>query len=160
MIHVVSAFIVRNGRVLLQQRSPSRDFAFCWESPGGKVEPGDTDARAALQRELDEEVGWKSRPSGPTPLHYRSPFEEQAGLIEANPFFFSTFGPPAMSKEFTVSFHHVVPARWWTPRLIDAEGLGWFTLQEMEELNLIPGNRRMCDQISLRKWMTDWETEG
>jgi 8-oxo-dGTP pyrophosphatase MutT (NUDIX family) len=38
MIEVVSAMIHRRGRILLTQRRAGKDFAFRWESPGGKVE--------------------------------------------------------------------------------------------------------------------------
>jgi len=42
------------------QRGPNGAFPGCWEFPGGKVEPGEDD-RAALARELDEELSWKPR---------------------------------------------------------------------------------------------------
>ncbi|WP_229371901.1 (deoxy)nucleoside triphosphate pyrophosphohydrolase [Umezawaea beigongshangensis] len=52
---VVGAAIVRDGRLLVQQRAwPERD-AGRWELPGGRVEPGESDA-AALERECAEEL--------------------------------------------------------------------------------------------------------
>src|SRR5208283_5252202 len=56
MIEVVSAIIVKHGRILLQQRPPLKDFPFCWESPGGKVD-GNESHHQALRRELLEELG-------------------------------------------------------------------------------------------------------
>jgi 8-oxo-dGTP diphosphatase len=56
MIRVVAAVIVRDGRLLAAQRPPGKREALKWELPGGKVEPGETDA-AALARELAEELG-------------------------------------------------------------------------------------------------------
>jgi 8-oxo-dGTP diphosphatase len=53
---VVAAVIVEEGRVLLSQRKAGQHLAGAWEFPGGKVEPGE-DPRAALARELSEELG-------------------------------------------------------------------------------------------------------
>lgn len=44
------------GRYLVQQRLPGRSRALLWEFPGGKVEPGESDAQA-LVREAREELG-------------------------------------------------------------------------------------------------------
>lgn len=53
---VVGAAIVHNGRLLAQQRSyPERD-AGRWELPGGRVEPGESEADAVV-RECAEELG-------------------------------------------------------------------------------------------------------
>lgn len=54
-IPVVGAVIERDGRVLCARRG-SGEFAGSWEFPGGKVEPGE-DPRAALAREISEELG-------------------------------------------------------------------------------------------------------
>ncbi|MGN6605860.1 MAG: (deoxy)nucleoside triphosphate pyrophosphohydrolase [Jatrophihabitans sp.] len=56
MIAVVAAAIVRDGRVLAARRSRPEAVAGGWEFPGGKVEPGETEAEA-LVREIDEELG-------------------------------------------------------------------------------------------------------
>jgi 8-oxo-dGTP diphosphatase len=53
---VSAAVIVAAGRVLLTQRKSGTHLAGAWELPGGKVEP-DEDPRAALVRELAEEIG-------------------------------------------------------------------------------------------------------
>lgn len=53
---VVAAIIEVNHRVLICQRREGDRYAFKWEFPGGKVKPGET-LRAALQRELREELG-------------------------------------------------------------------------------------------------------
>lgn len=44
------------GRFLVQQRLPGKSRALLWEFPGGKVEPGESDAEA-LVREAREELG-------------------------------------------------------------------------------------------------------
>jgi 8-oxo-dGTP diphosphatase len=53
---VAAAVIVRGDRVLLTQRPRGTHLEDHWEFPGGKVEP-DEDPRAALARELREELG-------------------------------------------------------------------------------------------------------
>ena len=53
---IVAAAIIIDGRVLACQRSAPPDAAGRWEFPGGKVEPGETDAQA-LARECAEELG-------------------------------------------------------------------------------------------------------
>ena len=44
------------GRVLLAQRPAGKEWAGCWEFPGGKVDPAESAAQA-LVRELHEELG-------------------------------------------------------------------------------------------------------
>ncbi|MFN7132728.1 MAG: (deoxy)nucleoside triphosphate pyrophosphohydrolase [Myxococcales bacterium] len=54
-ITVVGAMIERDGKYLITQRKPTATLPLLWEFPGGRVEPGETDAQA-LQRELREEM--------------------------------------------------------------------------------------------------------
>lgn len=56
VVEVVAAAIVKDGRLLLAQRTRPAELAGMWELPGGKVEQGETPA-AALVRELHEELG-------------------------------------------------------------------------------------------------------
>jgi 8-oxo-dGTP diphosphatase len=57
MIEVAAGVLTDpQGRVLLMQRLPGKHLAGLWEFPGGKIEAGETVARALL-RELDEELG-------------------------------------------------------------------------------------------------------
>jgi 8-oxo-dGTP diphosphatase len=53
---VAAAVLIEQSRVLLTQRRAGTHLAGAWEFPGGKVEPGE-DPRAALRRELAEELG-------------------------------------------------------------------------------------------------------
>lgn len=53
---VSAAVVVSGGKVLLSQRKKGSHLADLWEFPGGKVEAGE-DPRAALARELEEELG-------------------------------------------------------------------------------------------------------
>ena len=62
---VAAAVIIRgDGEVLLAQRPPGKAYAGYWEFPGGKLEPGET-PRAALDRELHEELGLTVRHAAP-----------------------------------------------------------------------------------------------
>ena len=57
-VRVVAALIestTEPGSYLVQQRLPNKSRANKWEFPGGKVEPGETDAQA-LAREGHEEL--------------------------------------------------------------------------------------------------------
>ncbi len=55
-IHVVAAIFVRDGKIMAARRAAHKAAAGLWEFPGGKVEIGE-DARAALAREIEEELG-------------------------------------------------------------------------------------------------------
>jgi 8-oxo-dGTP diphosphatase len=59
-ILVAAAVLIEDGRVLLTQRKQGSHLAGAWEFPGGKVEEGE-DPRAALARELAEELGIEVR---------------------------------------------------------------------------------------------------
>lgn len=53
---VAAGVVIENGKVLLSRRKKGSHLAGRWEFPGGKAEPGE-DPRAALRRELEEELG-------------------------------------------------------------------------------------------------------
>ena len=61
---VAAAVIERPGEFLLAQRPAGKPYPGYWEFPGGKIEPGE-DARAALVRELAEELGIEVREATP-----------------------------------------------------------------------------------------------
>jgi 8-oxo-dGTP diphosphatase len=54
-VRVVAALICRDREILVQQRKPGGPRGLLWEFPGGKVEPGESDADA-LVRECKEEL--------------------------------------------------------------------------------------------------------
>jgi 8-oxo-dGTP diphosphatase len=65
LTEVAAAVIERpDGTFLLAQRPAGKPYPGYWEFPGGKIEPGE-DARAALARELREELGIEVRESSP-----------------------------------------------------------------------------------------------
>ncbi len=54
-VRVVTAAIIREGKLLLCRRSDDSDYNGYFEFPGGKVEVGESDI-IALKRELTEEL--------------------------------------------------------------------------------------------------------
>jgi 8-oxo-dGTP diphosphatase len=56
MKRVVAALIVKDGQVLICQRTAQQTMPLKWEFPGGKIEAGEGE-EAALRRELEEELG-------------------------------------------------------------------------------------------------------
>lgn len=57
VVHAAVAVLLRDdGHVLLAERPADKSWPGWWEFPGGKIEAGETPF-AALQRELDEELG-------------------------------------------------------------------------------------------------------
>lgn len=77
---VVAAIITRDGKVLACQRSRNSEFALKWEFPGGKIQPGET-PRAALARELDEELGIRAK-IGSEVCHTRHRYLEMQEPVE------------------------------------------------------------------------------
>ena len=56
MKRVVAGLIVKEGKVLVCQRTRHQTMPLKWEFPGGKIEEGEQ-PRYALRRELEEELG-------------------------------------------------------------------------------------------------------
>ncbi len=61
-VPAVLAVVVRDGRVLLVRRANNPDKGL-WGYPGGRIEPGETWAQAAI-RELREETGVRAEAVG------------------------------------------------------------------------------------------------
>jgi 8-oxo-dGTP diphosphatase len=56
MKRVVAALMMKDGEILVCQRTRHQPMPLKWEFPGGKIEEGEQ-PRDALRRELDEELG-------------------------------------------------------------------------------------------------------
>lgn len=55
-IRVVAAVVQVDGKYLITQRRENATLPLLWEFPGGRVEPGESDAEA-LKREFHERLG-------------------------------------------------------------------------------------------------------
>jgi mutator protein MutT len=128
VIEVVSALIVQDGRLLLTQRTRSdQDYPFRWETPGGKVEAGETHAEA-LVRELREELG-----------------SEVESIRERDIWTGEVERPGRESVR--LSLYPVILAG--APRPAEGQGMGWFNQAEFIGLrrNLMPGNEKAFSQM-------------
>lgn len=116
MIEVVWAVLRQNDRFLLAQRSWVNYVDGTWVFPGGKIDPEDTDAIAAIYRELKEEVGLEGK-------RFRELFHMNINEYSIQCFFCDQWcgklkpgGQPKLACE-------------------DIIGVGWFTLAEMHALD-------------------------
>ena len=60
MKRVVAALIMKDGKILVCQRTRHQSMPLKWEFPGGKIVAGEQ-PRDALRRELEEELGIDAR---------------------------------------------------------------------------------------------------
>ena len=127
VVQVVGAALVDGDRVLVAQRAGG-PYAGCWEFPGGKVEPGESDL-SALVRECQEELGVAVVPQaflGEVLLD---------GVVA---------GGPAGSSTLRV---------WWARirggELVAREhaGLRWVRGDELDELDWIPADRPLLPAV-------------
>jgi 8-oxo-dGTP diphosphatase len=65
------ALIDEASKVLVATRPDRKSMAGLWEFPGGKVEPGET-PEACLIRELEEEIGVRTKAACLAPLTFAS----------------------------------------------------------------------------------------
>lgn len=80
-IHVACG-VLRDARgdVLIVQRPQGKIAAGKWEFPGGKIEIGET-PESALRRELEEEIGIRTRVARPL-LHFIQDYRERVVTLE------------------------------------------------------------------------------
>ena len=109
---VAGALLDAAGRVLVQQRPANKQHGGLWEFPGGKVEPGEA-PRAALCRELAEELGIGLDPDAAVPLAFA-----ESGAV--------------------VLLLYVCRDWTGTPRALDAAALRWERPEALEALPMPP----------------------
>jgi len=61
LIIVVAVALIKNKKVLFQERPSEKSMPFLWELPGGKIKIGET-PEMALIREVNEELGISINP--------------------------------------------------------------------------------------------------
>jgi len=106
---VTAAILRRGGRVLIAHRPDNGLLGGMWEFPGGKLEPGETDA-AALVRELQEELG------------ITVTVGEQLGTYRH------------VYTHFRVTLHaYYTSADGQEPQALEASELRWVSLDELED---------------------------
>jgi 8-oxo-dGTP diphosphatase len=77
---VVGVAIVHVGRLLIARRTGPAELAGKWELPGGKVEPGESIAEAAV-REIAEELGLPIVVTAELPDRYPLSAAHEMGVV-------------------------------------------------------------------------------
>ena len=111
---VVAGLVKRDGRFLLCQRKKDDAFGLLWEFPGGKVERKESKEQA-LKRELKEELNIDVE-VGP----FLAVFEDQIPYLKIRDWLFEV-----------VRFQGEILC-------IECEAYGFFSLEELNKLNLAP----------------------
>jgi 8-oxo-dGTP diphosphatase len=126
MLTVVAALIESEGKLLVCQRRRDDSFALMWEFPGGKTKPGETLAQA-LERELEEELGAKSR-VGPEFYRTRHQYAELGEPIELIFFTVALESPEVRNFVF--------------------EQIAWREPASLPELNFLPADRELIEKLA------------
>lgn len=121
-VRVVAAVAERAGRLLVCRRPAHKRHGGLWEFPGGKCEPGESDADA-VRRELREELGVAARWVGTAEVAFADP---------GSPFVVA-FVPVTLDGE-PVAHEH--------------DALAWATLAELAAMPLAPSDRRFVEHRS------------
>lgn len=121
---VVGAAIVRDGRLLAQQRAWPADHAGRWELPGGRVEPGEPPT-AAVVRECLEELGVAVEPG------------RQVGA-----------DVPLPGGRWTLRVYAAaIPDPLATPRAVEHAALRWLTAAELQDIDWLDADRALIPDL-------------
>ncbi len=110
---VVGAAMIERGRCLVAQRGANTSHPLKWEFPGGKVEPGESEA-AALCRELLEELDVR---------------------ISVGDLLCESENSQIVLRVYRAT---IVAG---TPKLLEHQAFGWFTAEALMRLDLGPLDR-------------------
>lgn len=133
---VVGAAIIAEGRLLAQQRRHPAHHAGRWELPGGRVEPGETEAEAVV-RECREELGVEVEPGGR--LGTDIPIGADGGMLlrihlaELRP-----AAEPRPAAEYRESS---------IPRPVEHRALRWVGLDGIDELDWLEADRLLVGSM-------------
>lgn len=114
---VAVALIAADKRILMQRRRHGRAHGGLWEFPGGKIEPRETPAAAAV-REIREELGVDLDPCALQPVSFAS-------------------GPPSARQPHVILLY---ACRQWQgePQCLDAEEAAWLAPEQLAHLAMPP----------------------
>lgn len=123
---VAAAVIERpDGTFLLAQRPEGKPYPGYWEFPGGKIEPGE-DVRAALGRELKEELGIDVR--------------------DATPWITRVYA----YTHATVQLHFWRVARWeGEPQPLEDQAIRWQRVEAPDVSPMLPANAPVLAALAL-----------
>lgn len=124
VIHVAAALLVRDGRLLVQERTDGGRWQGWWELPGGGLESGE-DAPAAAVRECAEELDLAVR---------------AVALLATRDW---------VRDDLTVrvGFVHCATPEAREPRPCLGQRLLWADALALESLRLLPGNRAALPEL-------------
>ena len=125
MREVVVGIITRGNQVLACQRRSDARYPLKWEFPGGKLEKGETPPQA-LVRELQEELDIQAE--------IGREFHRQEWIYP------DSVENPKNDGAFRV-FYYYIPSFTGIPRNRVFEQIRWVTLEELQTLDLLEGNR-------------------
>lgn len=142
---IVSGVLIRDGRILLTQRLPNKSFPFCWETPGGKVDPGES-LVDALAREWMEELRLDIMSENePKPELLRTVEYRRSVTAERREGGRAIFG--AGDDVVPVTFYRVYAGD-QTPQMREAIGLAWANVGLFNAMTLTPGTYKMREYIT------------
>lgn len=121
---VVGAAVLRDEQVLAQQRAYPPETAGLWEFPGGRVEPGESDADA-VRRECREELGIEVLPNG-------------------------TVGPDVVLADDLVLRLYTARAPHGTPQPHDHQALAWLSEHTLDSVPWLPADRVLLPALRAR----------
>ena len=124
-IPVVTALLIKDGKVLMCQRREDKSYPLVWEFPGGRVESGET-LMQALQRELMEEL--------------------VITISEAEQWF-----EDVMTYSNGLTYHvtfFLVRKYEGDPVNTEFNEIGWFTAQELDFIQQLSGNLNILEKIA------------
>jgi 8-oxo-dGTP diphosphatase len=124
-IIVAAGILIERGHVLLTQRKQGSHLAGAWEFPGGKVEAGE-DPRAALTRELHEELGIETTAGNVIEVTFHR-YPERAVLL----LFYRAERAPGSEE----------------PRALDVAALKWAGPDELDDREFPPADVAILGRV-------------
>lgn len=127
---VAAGIVIERGEVLLSRRKQGTHLEGLWEFPGGKVEAGE-DPRAALARELEEELGIATTIGEIVDVAFhRYEDADKAVLL----LFFEAARAPGSPE----------------PRAVDVAEVGWFSASALDPAAFPPADVAVLAKVRAR----------